>query len=88
MNEYNEITGLPIDKNYLEYGLPKYLAKAIDQMKVSWEKDDNGEPSDWGDDFCELQSCINVAEVEHIISSEQADYLREKYLRIRETDEL
>lgn len=88
MNEYDEITGLPIDKRYLECELPKFLVKAIEQMKVSWEKDDNGEPSDWGDDFCELQSCINVAEVEQIISSDQADYLREKYLRIRRTDEL
>lgn len=88
MNEYDEVTGLPIDKMYLECELPKFLVKAIEQMKVSWEKDDNGEPSDWSDDFCELQSCINVAEVEQIISSEQADYLREKYLRIRRTDEL
>lgn len=30
MNEYNEITGLPIDKRYLECDLPKYLVKAIE----------------------------------------------------------
>ena len=87
MNEYDEVTGLPIDESYLECGLPKYLSKAIEQMKASWEKDDNGEPSDWGDDFCELQSCINMAEVEQIITSRQADYLRTKYLRIKGVEE-
>lgn len=86
MKEYDEITGLPINKQYLECGLPKYLVKAIGQMKISWEKDDNGETSDWSDDFCELQSCINMAEVEQIITSEQAEYLRVKYLRLRRTD--
>ena len=44
------------------------------------EKDER--PSTWDLDFCELQSDINVAEVDEQISSRQAWYLREKYLGI------
>lgn len=44
---------------------------------------------DWDWDWCNLQSNINSAEVNGEISSEQAWYLREKYLRIeRRSDEI
>lgn len=82
MNEYDEATGLPIDKSYLECNLPDLLIESIERMKIAWEKYDNGERSDWDCDYCELQSNINIAEVEQLISSEQAWYLREKYLRM------
>ena len=36
--------------------------------------------------YCELQSDINVAEVENLISSDQAWDLREKYLGLRKED--
>ena len=36
----------------------------------------------WDCDYCNLQSDINSAEVNQIISPEQAWYLREKYLRM------
>lgn len=83
-NGIDERTGLPIDKSYLECGLPDWLEKSIKKMNAAWEKVDNGEECwSWDGDWCELQSEINVAEVEQLISSEQAWYLREKYLRLK-----
>lgn len=84
-SKYDSDTGLPIDKEYLECNLPGYLQKTIDKMKSAWNKVDNGEDYLHLDcDFCELQSDINTAEVGRAISSEQAWYLREKYLRINQ----
>lgn len=75
--------GRPLDKSYLECGLPEWLQESIDAMKEAWDKLDRGEEYlHWDIDFCNLQSDINVAEVENIISSEQAWYLRGKYLGI------
>lgn len=75
--------GLPQDKSYLEYSLPPFLEESLSAMKAAWEKIDNGvRYLNWDCDFCDLQSSINVAEVEQLISSEQAWYLREKYLRL------
>ena len=69
------------DKQYLECDLPHNLAQSIIQYKAALEKVQNGENYFQLDmDFCELQSNINVAEVEQWITSEQANYLREKYL--------
>lgn len=86
-NELDE-TGRPIDKSYLECGLPDWLVKSINKLNAAWEKVDNDEECwSWDCDWCELQSEINVAEVERIISSEQAWYLREKYLRLKINDD-
>ena len=65
---YDKETGLPVDRSYLECGLPPYLQRSLDTMKRAWESEDNG---------------ANSAEVEGEISSEQAWYLRETYLRIQ-----
>lgn len=82
-SKYDIDTGLPKDKEYLECDLPKYLQESIGKMKAAWNKVDNDEDYLHLDcDFCELQSDINTAEVGSAISSEQAWYLREKYLRI------
>lgn len=81
--EYDEETGLPVDRAYLECGLPKYLQDSLMQMQEAWERLDKGEDDlHWDCDFCNVQSDINSAEVEGLISSEQAWYLREKYLRM------
>ena len=64
------------EKTYLELNLPDWLQQSIDAYN------DNKESSLWDCYFCELQSDINVCEVENIITSEQAWYLREKYLGI------
>lgn len=65
---------------YMEYGLPEWLTKSIQDYI------ENKNSSLWDCYYCELQSDINVAEVEQLITSEQAWYLREKYLEIRRSD--
>lgn len=42
MDQYDETTGLPLDKGYLECNLPPFLQESIEQMKTAWEKRDNG----------------------------------------------
>lgn len=79
----DRITGLPEDKSYLECSLPDWLEKSIKQLVDGEKKAETDEHYryfrlDW--DYCNLQSDINVAEVEKMISSEQAWYLRGKYL--------
>lgn len=62
---------------------PPFLRDAIAAMQSAWEKLDRGEECPhWDCNYDELQSDINMAEVEQVISSEQAWYLREKYLRM------
>lgn len=66
--------------NYFECGLPEWLLERIQNYE-------NGKDSSiWDCLYCELQSDINVAEVEQIITSEQAWFLREKYLGLRKED--
>jgi hypothetical protein len=76
-------SSLPADESYLECGLPPFLEESIQLMVQAWEKLDAGEKYlHWDCDYCNLQTDINIAEVEQIISSKQAWYLREKYLRM------
>lgn len=80
--------GLPTDKSYLERGLPDYLYASIEAMEKSWAILDSGQRNTTYDlDFCELQADINRAENDEIISSEQAWYLREKYLRMKREED-
>ena len=79
---YNQY-GLPADDGYQELGLPTYLQISLDNMKKSWAKEDSGEKDlCWDLYWCELNADINSAEVDNIITSEQAGYLRRKYLRM------
>ncbi|MBR1817031.1 MAG: hypothetical protein IJ763_10105 [Lachnospiraceae bacterium] len=81
--EIDKKTGLPLDKSYMEYDLPPFLETSLNQMKETWKKLDLGiDCDDWDCDYCDLQSSINVAEVENLITSQQAWYLRERYLKI------
>jgi hypothetical protein len=85
MNSSNNLSrgGKPADESYLECGLPPFLEESIQLMVQAWEKLDAGEKYlHWDCDYCNLQTDINIAEVEQIISSKQAWYLREKYLRM------
>lgn len=69
--------------SYLEKGLPPYLLASIKAMKQSWERKDQGEEDPrWDLYWCDLNADINSAETEQEISSEQAWYLRRKYLRM------
>jgi hypothetical protein len=77
-------TGLPKDQSYFECDLPPFLLTSIEAVKSAREKLNRGEEYfDWDCDFCDLQSSINVAEIEQIISPEQAWHLREKYLGLK-----
>lgn len=87
--EYDSKTGLPVDRAYLECGLPDFLQSSIAEMRASWERVDRGEQDlRWDCYYCELQSNINTCEVNGIISEEQAWYLREKYLRMERPGEI
>ena len=85
-SSYNK-NGLPKNKNYLECGLPQFLQDSIQSMIKAWNKIDAGEKYlHWDCDYCNLQTDINNAEVNQIISSEQAWYLRKKYLRLKKEE--
>ena len=80
-------TGKPLCNDYLEYGLPQYLQQSLKNMIDSWEILDKGEKDfHWDIYWSDLSADINSAEIEQEISSEQAWYLREKYLRIKRGD--
>ena len=78
------VTGMIVEELHLENNLPDFLCESIQQMQCAWDKLDNGiKYLRWDCDYCNLQTDINNAEVNGVISSEQAWYLREKYLRIQ-----
>lgn len=80
---YDSRTGRPKDMTYLEKGLPPYLEKSLSAMRRSWEiEDQGGTDIHWDLYWCELNADINSAEVDQLISKEQAEYLRRKYLRM------
>ena len=80
---YDPATGLPEDKTYLEYGLPEYLQISLGNMKKTWKILDSGTRTNtWDLYWCELNADINSAEVDELITHEQADYLRRVYLRM------
>ena len=82
-NEYDSVTGMPTDESHFECGLPKYVQESLERMKKSWEILDSGKKDlRWDTCWCELNADLNSAEVENLISSEQAWYLRRKYLRM------
>ena len=88
-NEYNLETGMPTDEAHFECGLPKYLSESLENMKKSWKIIDSGNKDiHWDIYWCDLNADINSAEVENLISSEQAWYLRQKYLRMERQDEV
>lgn len=78
-----DIMNLDAEDNYLEHGLPEFLSESIQRMKDAWFKLDHNIPyTRWDCDYCDLQSEINNAEVNRIISPDQAWHLRRKYLRL------
>lgn len=80
-DNYDPETGLPNDQSYMECGLPLYLEESLEKMKKCLDKLNRGEEYyEWDCDIAELNSSINVAEVSEAISSDQAWYLRKKYL--------
>lgn len=85
--DYDHESGLPVNKEYLECGLPPYLQTSLQNMIASWAIEDSGQTDyHWDIAWCDLNADINSAEVGQEISSEQAWYLREKYLRMKRED--
>ena len=83
--DYDRTTGKPKDNSYLEKGLPEYLLKSLSAMINVWKIEDSGKRDLHFDiHWCDLNADINSAETEQEISSEQAWYLRRKYLRMEE----
>jgi hypothetical protein len=75
-NQYDPITGKPVDKSYLEMNLPGYLQKDLDSYKAGNQEDSLEMEPLWYD----LYATINEALNEEDISDEMAKYLRNKYL--------
>lgn len=82
---YDKSTGKPKDNSYLEKGLPEYLSQSLAAMIEAWKIEDSGKRDIHFDiHWCDLNADINSAENGQEISSEQAWYLRKKYLRMEE----
>lgn len=73
--------GLPEDKSFMELDLPEFLQESIDLMKKYLNKEDPTLTYDFV--YPNLYADINDAEICNIISTEQAWYLREKYLGLK-----
>ena len=66
-----------VREDAFEYGLPEYLQHDLDAYKEALENGSTLLDCLWG----ELYGSINAAEItDGVISPEQADYLRKKYL--------
>ena len=77
--QYDPETGKPLDQSHLECGLPEDLHESILRMEESWNIIDSGrQDNHWDLWWCDLNALINSYEVEQVISSEQAWYLRRK----------
>lgn len=77
-------TELHDDQSRLEQGFPSWLQNEVNAMKRSWEIEDSGRRGmRWDTIWCELNADVNYAEIEGIITKEQADYLRQRVLRMR-----
>ena len=69
-----------VNKDYLEFNIPDFLKDSINKFNI------NRKNSLYDVYYCTLQSDINVAEIGGYISSNQAWFLRKKYLGIDNND--
>ena len=74
--EVNKYTGKPLDQSYLELNLREHLQKAIKEYIEGEKKNVGHIDLLWG----ELYGSINADYWAGIITEEQANYLRKKYL--------
>lgn len=66
-----------------ERNLPLGILLSIGAVKIAWEIIDSEKRyMYWDIAWCDLNADINSAEVDGLITSEQASYLRKKYLRM------
>ena len=73
---YDPITGKPIDKSYLEQGLPKQLQINLDAYKAEDQHNTLKMEPLWYNLYAAINEALNDEE----ISDEAARYLRDKYL--------
>lgn len=75
--------GRPEDKSYLECGLPEDLQKEISDYLQAEKEHSTLLDCYWG----EVYGSINAYQWADVITKEQADYLRAKYLFGEEEDD-
>ena len=76
-----------MNQSYLELHLPEYQSDSVASFVQGLKRKETDENYCRFDcDYCQLQSAINCAEVDNEISSDQAWYLREKYLGLSKKD--
>lgn len=64
--------------------LPLFLRESISAFLIGKEKHESGIGyTEFDMDYCDLQTYINVCEVEQMITSEEAWELRERYLGLQ-----
>lgn len=64
--------------------LPLFLRESINAFLAGKEKYESGIGyTEFDMDYCDLQTDINVCEVEQLITSEEAWILRERYLGLQ-----
>ena len=82
MTELEQLKRTPIDTSY-----PDFLKKSIEAYLCGREKHESGRGYfEFDMDYCDLQTDINVCEVEQLISPSEAWMLRKKYLGITAGD--
>ena len=67
-------------KYEIDSSLPEFLQEAIEAFLIGKEKYEKGGYYQFDMDYCDLQTEINICEVEQLITSDEAWALREKYL--------
>lgn len=73
-----------MEKIEMDSTLSKFLRESIEAFLIGKEKHENGIGySEFDMDYCDLQTDINVCEVEQMITSDEAWRLREKYLGLQ-----
>lgn len=71
-------------KNHTNSTLPQFLRESINAFLVGKEKYESGMGyTEFDMDYCDLQTDINVCEVEQMITPEEAWQLRERYLGLQ-----
>ena len=68
------------EKFKIDSTLPPFLRESIKAFLVGQEKHKKGGYYQFDMDYCDLQSDINVCEVEQMITADEAWKLREQYL--------
>lgn len=73
-----------VGKFEIDSTLPQFLRESIEAFQLGKEKHESGTGySEFDMDYCDLQTDINVCEVEQMITSGEAWQLREKYLGLQ-----